>query len=83
MPEPLRQLIDEIDKQGNFDECYKDDNLLREQIDMFFSLFNTYKNQIAARCVYSGIVDLARLGKYDLAVKYVNRFEKKVGYNIL
>ncbi|MGR3319829.1 MAG: hypothetical protein ACUZ8O_15290 [Candidatus Anammoxibacter sp.] len=77
MPEPLRQLIDEIDKQGNFDMCYKDDNAHREQIDMMFGLFNSYKNQIAARCVYSCIVDLARLGKYDLAVKYVSQFEKK------
>ena len=83
MPKPLRQLIDEIDEQGDFDKCYKDDNSHRKQIDMLFELFSTYKNQIAARCIYSGIADLARLGKYDLAVMYVNQFEEKVGYNIL
>ncbi|MGR3317310.1 MAG: hypothetical protein ACUZ8O_02350 [Candidatus Anammoxibacter sp.] len=83
MPKPLRKLIEEIDNQKKFDECRVDEVSLDKQIDMIFGVFNVHKNQIAARVIYSGIADLARLGKRDLADKYVSRFEKEVGYDFL
>ena len=83
MPKLLRELIDEIVQQEKFDKCRVDEVSLDKQIDMIFEIFNIHKNQIAARVIYSGIVDLARLGKHDLALKYTSRFEKEVGYDIL
>ncbi len=83
MMKPLGELINEINERGKFEKCRQDEEAIHTGIDMLFKIFNARKSQISARIVYSGVADLARLGKYDLAMRHLNKFEREVGYDIL
>jgi hypothetical protein len=52
-------------------------------IQKLFALYNAEKEQTNARMLYSAIVDLARLGKGELAHGFAMKFEKEIGYDEL
>jgi hypothetical protein len=83
MVKPLREVIEDIIESGGFDNCIQDEGAIRAQMEVLFSIYKKGKKQFAARSVYSGIIDIARLGKRDLAYEFVRRFEEEIGYDLM
>ena len=48
-------------------------------MENLFKLHKRERTQASARMVYSGIVDLARLGKGEMARKNAMKFEEEIG----
>ncbi|MCU0642615.1 MAG: hypothetical protein MUF61_03535 [archaeon] len=80
---PILELVTQIMEKGKFVKSKQSDDKLRTHMESLFKLHNKEKSQASARMIYSGVVDLARLGKGELAHKYALKFEEEVGYDEL
>jgi hypothetical protein len=80
---PILELITGIMEKGKFTKSKQTEAQLRKHVDNLFKQHKREKSQFSARMVYSGIVDLARLGKGEMAHKFAMKFEEEVGYDEL
>ncbi len=80
---PILELITEIMERGKFTKSKQTDAQLKKHVDNLFKLHLKEKSQASARMVYSAVVDLARLGRGELAHKFALRFEEEIGYDEL
>jgi hypothetical protein len=80
---PILELITEIVEKGKFVKSKQSEAKLKAHIENLFKLHKKERSQSTARMVYSGVVDLARLGKGEMANKYALKFEEEVGYEEL
>ena len=80
---PLIEVIGGILDKGQFDNCKESSKKLRDEIEKLVILYKQQRDQVSARQVYSAIVDLARIGKGNLAKEFALRFEKEIGYYML
>ncbi len=85
MVETLSSGIKKIEMSSHFDRCTLSDDELKDGIETLFSIYDEspdpkHKMSVAGHA-YTGILDLARIGKLDLAKSYIEKFEKKIGYD--
>ena len=80
---PILELVTDIMEKGKFVKSKQSSAKLKAHIEHLFQLHKNERTQATARMVYSGVVDLARLGQGALANKYAMMFEKEIGYDEL
>lgn len=80
MDVPILELISSILDKGKFSKTKQSDAKLRVNIEKLFKIHKTERSELTARMVYSGIADLARFGKGELANEYAMKFEEEIGY---
>ena len=78
---PILELISSILDKGKFSKTKQSDAKLQANMDKLFKLHQKERSQATARMVYSGIADLARFGKGEMANKYAMKFEEEIGYD--
>lgn len=80
---PILELVTDIMEKGKFVKSKQSPTKLKAHIEHLFRLHKEERTQATARMVYSGVVDLARLGQGALANKYALMFEEEIGYDEL
>ena len=80
---PILELVTSIMERGKFTKSKQTDVQLKKHMENLIKLHKKEKSQASARMVYSGVVDLARLGRGELAHKYALKFEEEIGYDEL
>jgi len=83
MEEPILEVVTRIMEKGKFSKSKTSVIKLKKHIEKLFMLNEKDKSQSSARMVYSGIIDLARIGKGELAHDFARRFEEEIGYEEL
>jgi ribosomal protein L17 len=83
MSKSILELITDIIERGEFERCKTSAPKLKKHVENLFNMHKKERSQATARLIYSAIVDLARLGKGELAHEFAVRFEREIGSNML
>ncbi len=77
---PIIEVVTRITEQGKYLKNKQNEAQLKMLVEKLFKLHKSMRSEESAEMVYEGIIDLAKLGKGNLANKFAMRFEEEIGY---